>query len=72
MLATLNKPIAPKQAWTDVAQLTALGVPAFNFGPGHPEQAHQSNEFVQVQYCEDFYKDLKRVLVENDTKGAKK
>ena len=39
----LNQPnciIEAKQAWTDVSQLTSIGVSAFNFGPGLQEQAH--------------------------------
>jgi succinyl-diaminopimelate desuccinylase len=41
-------PIAPKQAWTPVAEFGVAGVDAVNFGPGDPKFAHQVDERVSI------------------------
>ena len=44
-----------KQAWTDVARFDAIGVPGVNLGPGTAAQAHQPNEYTELDHLVDGY-----------------
>ncbi len=55
LLALAPEP-EPKQAWTDVARFSEIGVDAINFGPGDGAQAHQHNEGVAVSAIEASYR----------------
>jgi succinyl-diaminopimelate desuccinylase len=48
------------QAWTDIAQLNAAGIPAINFGAGDIKLAHKPEEFVNIEKLNEFYELLKQ------------
>ena len=56
-------PIEPKQAWTNVADFTARGVPAINFGPGATRYAHRRDELVEIAALERAYGALRSVAL---------
>ena len=63
LLAAGARGIEPKQAWTNVADFTANGIDAINFGPGHTAQAHRRDEHVEIAALVHAYETLRRVLV---------
>lgn len=52
-----------KQGWTDVARLTARGIPAVNYGPGDPALAHRPEESVALASLDTAHGTLREFLV---------
>lgn len=57
-----GRPAEAKQAWTDVARFSELGVDAVNFGPGETAQAHQRTESASVAALQRAYDVLRSLL----------
>jgi succinyl-diaminopimelate desuccinylase len=51
-----------KQAWTDVARLSARGIPAVNYGPGETAEAHRATESVAAASLRTAFEALQRFL----------
>jgi succinyl-diaminopimelate desuccinylase len=64
LLAAGASGVEPKQAWTNVADFTAGGIDAVNFGPGHPALAHRRDEHVRVDALVNAYETLRRFVSE--------
>jgi succinyl-diaminopimelate desuccinylase len=62
LVAAGDLSVAPKQAWTPVAELALAGVDAVNFGPGAPRFAHRRDEQVEVAALVESYTILERFL----------
>ncbi len=61
-LRTLVPEVAPKQAWTPVAQFAEQGIDAINYGPGPTAYAHRRDEQVPIASLERCYATLERFL----------
>ncbi len=61
-LRELVPDIAPKQAWTPVAQFAEQGIDAINYGPGATAYAHRQDEQIPVANLHAVYETLARFL----------
>jgi len=61
--AASDAALEPKQAWTNVAEFTAVGIDAVNFGPGSPEYAHRADEQVSIDALAESLGALQRFVL---------
>jgi succinyl-diaminopimelate desuccinylase len=61
-LRDLVPDVAPKQAWTPVAQFAEQGIDAINYGPGATAYAHKVDEQIPVANLEQCYATLRSFL----------
>jgi succinyl-diaminopimelate desuccinylase len=54
--------VAPKQAWTPVAQFAEQGIDAINYGPGLTRYAHRQDEQVPVENLHRAFETLRAFL----------
>ena len=58
--------VRSKQAWTDVARFDAIGVPGVNLGPGTAAQAHQPNEYTELDLLLEGYAIFERFFTDKE------
>jgi succinyl-diaminopimelate desuccinylase len=61
-LRELVPEIAPKQAWTPVAQFAEQGIEAINYGPGATVYAHRQDEQIPIENLHAVYETLARFI----------
>jgi succinyl-diaminopimelate desuccinylase len=61
-LRELVPEVAPKQAWTPVAQFAEQGIDAINYGPGATASAHRQDERVPIANLHAVFETLARFL----------
>jgi succinyl-diaminopimelate desuccinylase len=61
-LRQLVPEVAPKQAWTPVAQFAEQGIDGINYGPGATAYAHRQDEQIPVANLHTVYETLARFL----------
>ncbi len=61
-LRELVPDVAPKQAWTPVAQFAEQGIDAINYGPGATAYAHRQDEQIPIPNLHAVYDTLARFL----------
>jgi succinyl-diaminopimelate desuccinylase len=61
-LRELVPDVAPKQAWTPVAQFAEQGIDAINYGPGLTRYAHRVDEQVPIANLDRAYETLRTFL----------
>ncbi len=61
-LRELVPEVAPKQAWTPVAQFAEQGIDAINYGPGATAYAHRQDEQIPIANLLAVYETLARFL----------
>jgi succinyl-diaminopimelate desuccinylase len=61
-LRELVPDVAPKQAWTPVAQFAEQGIDAINYGPGLTRYAHRVDEQIPIENLNVAYETLRTFL----------